>query len=53
MLLAVVSGPSGGSTNASLHRPAIAHEFGLSSISRLVRSLQKDTYIADLKTRGR
>ena len=45
---------SGGSTNAALHLPAIAHECGIEVRSlRRRRDLQTDPYIADLKPGGR
>jgi dihydroxy-acid dehydratase len=51
---AVVVGATGGSTNAALHLPAIAHEAGIRFTLRDVASIMKRTpYIADLKPGGR
>ena len=51
---AAVVAASGGSTNAALHLPAIAHEcgirFGLSDVAAIFR---RTPYIADLKPGGR
>jgi dihydroxy-acid dehydratase len=51
---ATVVAASGGSTNAGLHLPAIAHEagidFGLDDVCRIFR---RTPYIADLKPAGR
>ncbi len=51
---AVVVGATGGSTNAALHLPAIAHECGIRFTLRDVAAIMKRTpYIADLKPGGR
>jgi dihydroxy-acid dehydratase len=51
---AVVVGATGGSTNAALHLPAIAHEAGIRFTLRDVAAIMKRTpYIADLKPGGR
>ncbi len=51
---ATVVAASGGSTNAALHLPAIAHEAGLSFDLHDVAAIFKRTpYIADLKPAGR
>ena len=51
----MVVAASGGSTNAALHLPAIAHEagidFDLHAVGR--RSFERTPYIADLKPGGR
>ena len=45
---------SGGSTNAALHLPAIAHECGIDFDLHRVAAIMRDTpYIADLKPAGR
>src|SRR6187401_120235 len=45
---------SGGSTNAALHLPAIAHECGIeSTLSDVAKVFKKTPYIADLKPGGR
>ena len=45
---------SGGSTNAALHLPAIAHECGIDFDLHKVAAIMRDTpYIADLKPAGR
>jgi dihydroxy-acid dehydratase len=51
---AVVVGATGGSTNAALHLPAIAHEAGLSFTMEEVTDIMRRTpYIADLKPGGK
>jgi dihydroxy-acid dehydratase len=51
---AVVVAASGGSTNAALHLPAIAHEAGIEFDLHEVAAIFKRTpYIADLKPGGR
>jgi dihydroxy-acid dehydratase len=51
---AVVVGATGGSTNAALHLPAIAHEAGLSFTMEQVTDIMRRTpYIADLKPGGK
>src|SRR5580692_7056366 len=51
---AVVVAASGGSTNAALHLPAIAHEAGIDFDLHEVAAIFKRTpYIADLKPAGR
>ena len=51
---AVVVAASGGSTNAALHLPAIAHEAGIEFDLHAVAAIFKRTpYIADLKPGGR
>ena len=51
---AVVVAASGGSTNAALHLPAIAHEAGIEFDLHDVAAIFKRTpYIADLKPGGR
>jgi dihydroxy-acid dehydratase len=51
---AVVVGATGGSTNAALHLPAIAHEAGLRFTMQDVAEIMRRTpYIADLKPGGR
>jgi dihydroxy-acid dehydratase len=45
---------SGGSTNAALHLPAIAHEAGISfSLEDVARIFRRTPYIADLKPAGK
>jgi dihydroxy-acid dehydratase len=45
---------SGGSTNAGLHLPAIAHEAGIDfDLQEVVRLFKETPYIADLKPGGR
>ncbi|MEH3118531.1 MAG: dihydroxy-acid dehydratase [Methylorubrum populi] len=45
---------SGGSTNAALHLPAIAHECGIAfTLSDVAEIFRKTPYIADLKPGGR
>src|SRR5262249_27241613 len=51
---AVVVAASGGSTNAALHLPAIAHEAGIDfDIHALGKIFQRTPYIADLKPAGK
>ena len=51
---AVVVAASGGSTNAALHLPAIAHEAGIDfDIHQVAEIFRKTPYIADLKPGGR
>jgi dihydroxy-acid dehydratase len=51
---AVIVAASGGSTNAALHLPAIAHEAGINFTLEDVTNISKKTpYIADLKPGGR
>src|SRR6059058_471740 len=51
---AAVVSASGGSTNAALHLPAIAHECGLQfDLFDVAKVFQRTPYIADLKPSGR
>ena len=51
---AVIVAASGGSTNAALHLPAIAHEAGIKFTLEDVTNISKKTpYIADLKPGGK
>jgi dihydroxy-acid dehydratase len=51
---AAVVAATGGSTNAALHLPAIAHECGIEfSLFDVAEVLKKTPYIADLKPSGR
>ncbi|MFN3686853.1 dihydroxy-acid dehydratase [Salinarimonas sp.] len=51
---AVVVAASGGSTNAALHLPAIAHEAGISfGLEEVAEIFKRTPYIADLKPGGR
>jgi dihydroxy-acid dehydratase len=51
---AVVVGATGGSTNAALHLPAIAHEAGIAFTADDVTDIMRRTpYIADLKPGGK
>src|ERR1700726_3888969 len=51
---AAVVAASGGSTNAALHLPAIAHECGIKfDLFDVAEILKKTPYIADLKPSGR
>ena len=51
---AAVVAATGGSTNAGLHLPAIAHEIGLKfDLEDVVKIFNKVPYIADLKPGGR
>jgi len=50
----VVVGATGGSTNAGLHLPAIAHEAGISfTMDDVVAIMRRTPYIADLKPGGK
>ena len=51
---AVVVAATGGSTNAGLHLPAIAHEAGIAfTLDDVCRIFRRTPYIADLKPGGR
>jgi dihydroxy-acid dehydratase len=51
---AVVVAASGGSTNAGLHLPAIAHECGIDfDLHEVCEIFRRTPYIADLKPGGR
>src|SRR5205823_7052230 len=51
---AAVVAASGGSTNAALHLPAIAHECGLSfDLFDVAKVFKRTPYVADLKPSGR
>jgi dihydroxy-acid dehydratase len=51
---AVVVGATGGSTNAGLHLPALAHEAGIRfSMDDVVEIMRRTPYIADLKPSGK
>ncbi len=51
---AVVVGATGGSTNAALHLPAIAHEAGLRfTMDDVAQIMRRTPYIADLKPGGK
>jgi dihydroxy-acid dehydratase len=51
---AVIVGATGGSTNAGLHLPAIAHEAGIVfTMDDVLAIMRKTPYIADLKPGGR
>jgi len=51
---AAVVAASGGSTNAALHLPAIAHECGIEfDLFDVAKVLERTPYIADLKPSGR
>jgi dihydroxy-acid dehydratase len=51
---AVVVGATGGSTNAGLHLPALAHEAGLRfTMDDVVEIMRRTPYIADLKPSGK
>ena len=51
---ATVVAASGGSTNAALHLPALAHEAGIDfDLHDVARIFRKTPYIADLKPAGR
>ena len=51
---AVVVAASGGSTNAGLHLPAIAHEAGIDfDLHEVTRIFRETPYIADMKPGGR
>jgi dihydroxy-acid dehydratase len=51
---AIVVGATGGSTNAGLHLPAIAHEAGIRfTMDDVVEIMRRTPYIADLKPGGK
>ena len=51
---AVVVGATGGSTNAALHLPAMAHEAGIVfTMDDVTRIMRRTPYIADLKPGGK
>ena len=51
---AVLVGATGGSTNAGLHLPALAHEAGLRfTMDDVVAIMRRTPYIADLKPSGK
>src|SRR5437879_9607133 len=51
---AAVVAASGGSTNAALHLPAIAHECGIEfNLFDVAEIMKRTPYIADLKPGGR
>jgi dihydroxy-acid dehydratase len=51
---AVVVGATGGSTNAALHLPALAHEAGIRfTLDDVAEIMRRTPYIADLKPGGR
>ncbi len=51
---AVIVGATGGSTNAALHLPAIAHEAGIDfPLEEVARIMRDSPHIADLKPGGR
>ncbi len=51
---AVVVGATGGSTNAALHLPAMAHEAGIVfTMEDVTRIMRRTPYIADLKPGGK
>ena len=51
---AVIVAATGGSTNAGLHLPALAHEAGLRfTMDDVVRIMRRTPYIADLKPGGK
>jgi dihydroxy-acid dehydratase len=51
---AVIVGATGGSTNAGLHLPAIAHEAGVRfTMDDVVEIMRRTPYIADLKPSGK
>ena len=51
---AVIVGATGGSTNAGLHLPAMAHEAGISfTMDDVVAIMRRTPYIADLKPGGK
>src|SRR6202042_2318351 len=51
---AVIVAASGGSTNAALHLPAIAHEAGIDfDLHEVAAIFKKTPYIADLKPAGK
>jgi dihydroxy-acid dehydratase len=51
---AMVAGATGGSTNAALHLPAMAHEAGLRfTMDDVVEIMRRTPYLADLKPAGK
>jgi dihydroxy-acid dehydratase len=51
---AIVVGATGGSTNAGLHLPAIAHEAGIRfTMDNVLEIMRRTPYIADLKPGGK
>ena len=51
---AIVVGATGGSTNAALHLPALAHECGIRfTLDDVVAIMRRTPYIADLKPGGK
>jgi dihydroxy-acid dehydratase len=51
---AVIVGATGGSTNAGLHLPALAHEAGIRfTMDDVVEIMRRTPYIADLKPSGK
>jgi dihydroxy-acid dehydratase len=51
---AMVAGATGGSTNAALHLPAIAHEAGIRfTMDDVMEIMRRTPYIADLKPGGK
>src|SRR6202167_5427292 len=51
---AVIVGATGGSTNAGLHLPALAHEAGIRfTMDDVVEIMRRTPYIADLKPAGK
>src|SRR5437764_6184765 len=51
---AVLVGATGGSTNAGLHLPAMAHEAGIRfTLDDVVEIMRRTPYIADLKPSGK
>ncbi|MEJ1978938.1 MAG: dihydroxy-acid dehydratase [Acetobacteraceae bacterium] len=51
---AVVVGATGGSTNAGLHLPAMAHEAGIRfTMDDVAQIMRRTPYIADLKPGGK
>ncbi|MGD0108831.1 MAG: dihydroxy-acid dehydratase [Rhodopila sp.] len=51
---AVIVGATGGSTNAGLHLPALAHEAGIRfTMDDVVEMMRRTPYIADLKPGGK
>lgn len=51
---AIIVGATGGSTNAGLHLPAIAHEAGIRfTLDDVANIMRRTPYIADLKPGGR
>ncbi len=51
---AMIAGATGGSTNAALHLPAMAHEAGISfTMDDVVEIMRRTPYLADLKPAGK